>query len=167
MTLMAIVSESSVSTSTLNWRPLKRGNRCQLAGVYIEGCPTMSCTQHLTITRFPTVLGEDHPFQKNVCFFFLVLPPRRRWSTQACDNELVSLYCTKCIFITVNKAGCGGNLIGGFYSKDKMHLSESNLVVYNGQQGPFVSLSHSSCEHHHDSWAKLQSLSTRRQLLNL
>lgn len=75
---------------------------------------------------------------------------------QACTNELGSLCCTKCIFITAEKSwlwggGRGGNLIGDFNTKDKMHLSESNSVVYNGQQGPFVSLSQSSCEHHHDS----------------
>lgn len=57
-------------------------------------------------------------------------------------------YCGKKLAVG---GGRGGNLIGDFNTKDKMHLSESNSVVYNGQQGPFVSLSQSSCEHHHDS----------------
>ena len=123
---------------------------CALGGYLADWC-----IQHLT--------GEEdfQWFQIKVSHFrkirtFCFRPYSLPWSQaggplQACANELGSLCCTKCIFITMNKAGCGGNLIGGFHSKDKMRLSEGNLVVYYGQQGPFVFLSQSSCEHHHDS----------------
>lgn len=120
------------------------------------------CMRHLTVTR-----KDFQQFQikvshlRKIWTFFLPYSPRLepgRWSMQACANELGSLYCTKCIFITMNKAGYGGNLIGGFHSKDKMHLSKVSSVVYNGQQGPIVFLSQSSCEHHHDSQSNYSHL---------
>lgn len=98
------------------------------------------------------ISDKGQPFQKNLNFFPPSSPSEQgRQSTQVCANEYDRLYCTKCIFITPNKTGYRENLIGDFHSKGKMHLSEGNSVVYNGQQGPFVSLSQSSCERHHDS----------------
>lgn len=108
---------------------------CALGGYLADWC-----IEHLTVQEdFQWFQIKVSHFRKIRVFFFS--PYSLPWSQaggplQACANELGSLYYTKCIFITMNKAGCGGNLIGGFHSKDKMHLSEGNSVVYYGQQGP-------------------------------